>query len=29
MRVEVILDEKKSGWIDIPFETFDALPIHS
>ena len=29
MRVQVLLDEKKSGWIDIPFDTFDALPVHS
>ena len=29
MRVRVLLDETKSGWIDIPFDTFDALPIHS
>jgi hypothetical protein len=29
MRVQVLLDEKRSGFLDIPFETFDALPVHS
>ena len=29
MRVRVLLYEKRSGYLDIPLDTFDALPVHS